>query len=314
MSKVSVIVPNYNHAPFLEQRIESILDQTFQDYELILLDDFSKDASRDIIHHYKKKYPDIRVFLNNRNSGSPFKQWDFGMKQAEGEYVWIAESDDYADRNFLSEMVPILDKNDNAGLAYCDSLIVDERDKPIALMSDSCSSYDQRRKNDYVNNGRDEIENYLCIGNSINNASSVLFKKTSYIKAGLADHAMRYCGDWFLYLRMLLISDIAYRAKKLNFIRLHADSSFHEYYANSIYIEELIRIYNFVMQNVPIISNQKKRIYDQLSIHYLTALKKGVIPSRQVFFNLKKIVPFFELNTLRCLASHMMKKYCRRFT
>src|SRR5436190_2458977 len=96
MPRVSVIVPNYNHAPFLERRIESVLRQTFQDYELLIMDDASTDSSPDIIARYGK-LPKVRILLNDRNSGSPFHQWNKGVNEAKGDFIWIAESDDYAD-------------------------------------------------------------------------------------------------------------------------------------------------------------------------------------------------------------------------
>ena len=74
MPTVSVIVPNYCHAPYLEQRIESILQQTFQDFELILLDDCSTDGSREILERYRNHPKVSGIFYNERNSGSPFKQ------------------------------------------------------------------------------------------------------------------------------------------------------------------------------------------------------------------------------------------------
>ena len=69
MPTVSVIVPNYCHAPYLEQRIESILQQTFQDFELILLDDCSTDGSREILERYRNHPKVSGIFYNERNSG-----------------------------------------------------------------------------------------------------------------------------------------------------------------------------------------------------------------------------------------------------
>lgn len=81
MPTVSVIVPNYCHAPYLEQRIESILQQTFQDFELILLDDCSTDGSREILERYRNHPKVSGIFYNERNSGSPFKQWKRGCRK-----------------------------------------------------------------------------------------------------------------------------------------------------------------------------------------------------------------------------------------
>ncbi len=103
MPTVSVIVPNYNHARYLRQRIESVLRQTYQDFEVILLDDCSTDDSRSILSSYAGD-PRVRMEFNEVNSGSTFKQWNKGVRLARGEYVWIAESDDYADDAAVREV------------------------------------------------------------------------------------------------------------------------------------------------------------------------------------------------------------------
>src|SRR5580658_382186 len=95
MPTVSVIVPNYNHARFLHRRIDTILAQTFQDFELILLDDCSTDESSSILREYGSDAR-VRLEFNEVNSGSPFKQWNKGVRLAQGKYIWMAESDDYA--------------------------------------------------------------------------------------------------------------------------------------------------------------------------------------------------------------------------
>jgi glycosyltransferase involved in cell wall biosynthesis len=106
---VSVIVPNYNHARYLRQRIDSVLGQTYRDFEVILLDDCSTDESRSIISEYEN-HPKVRIELNDKNSGSPFKQWNKGVRLAHGKYVWIAESDDYADERLLERLVSMLEE------------------------------------------------------------------------------------------------------------------------------------------------------------------------------------------------------------
>src|SRR5215467_16170811 len=120
MPKVSIVVPNYNHARFLPQRLDSILGQTFQDFELILLDDCSTDDSRSVLSQHGRD-PRVRIEFNEVNSKNPFKQWNKGVGLARGEYVWIAESDDYADERFLEKLVARLDAEPRAAFAYCRS-------------------------------------------------------------------------------------------------------------------------------------------------------------------------------------------------
>ena len=91
MPKVSVIIPNYNHAQFLEQRVESVLNQTFQDFEIIFLDDASTDNSKEVFSKYSNHPKISHVIFNETNSGSPFKQWNKGFGLSTGEYIWIAE-------------------------------------------------------------------------------------------------------------------------------------------------------------------------------------------------------------------------------
>lgn len=93
MPTVSVIVPNYCHAPYLEQRIESILQQTFQDFELILLDDCSTDGSREILERYRNHPKVSGIFYNERNSGSPFKQWKKGLYGHEIEMYTVEQGE-----------------------------------------------------------------------------------------------------------------------------------------------------------------------------------------------------------------------------
>jgi glycosyltransferase involved in cell wall biosynthesis len=104
MPKIRVIVPSYNHARFLRRRIDTILGQTFRDFELILVDDCSRDESCSIRRECSFD-PRARLEFNAQNSGSPFKQRNKGVKLARGRHVWIAESDDYAEEHFLERLV-----------------------------------------------------------------------------------------------------------------------------------------------------------------------------------------------------------------
>src|SRR5206468_9731239 len=117
MPTVSVVVPNYNHARYLRRRIDSILSQTYQDFELILLDDSSTDNSREILDSYLDNAK-VRIEYNDKNSGTVFKHWNKGVRMACGQYIWMAESDDYADPRFLARMVPILEVQTEVTFAY----------------------------------------------------------------------------------------------------------------------------------------------------------------------------------------------------
>ena len=106
---VSVIIPNYCHAKYLDQRIQSVLNQTYPNFEVIILDDCSPDdgASRAVIEKYRFDPHVTHIIYNETNSGSTFKQWNKGFSLAEGELVWIAESDDFCEDMLLEKCIMV---------------------------------------------------------------------------------------------------------------------------------------------------------------------------------------------------------------
>lgn len=248
MPKVSVIIPNYNHARFLAQRILSILNQTYQDFELIYLDDASTDNSNEVFAQFADA-PQIRATLcNSTNSGSPFKQWQKGIQQATGEYIWIAESDDYAAPNFLATLVPMLDQSPQVGLAYCQSYQVDEQNHPFATMhwwTDDLSN--DRWRSDFVNRGIDECSNFLLFKNTIPNASGVLIRRSALEQIPIGDSALSLCGDWLTWIRLLLHWDIAFSHQLLNYFRHHT-TSVRRKTSEAVFLRERMYIFAFVNQ------------------------------------------------------------------
>ncbi len=224
MIKVSIIVPNYNHAPYLHKRLESVFNQSYQDFEVILLDDCSTDNSVKILEKYAN-HPKVSHFIiNEENSGSPFKQWRKGVALAEGEYIWIAESDDWAEPTFLEELVPMLENG--CDLSYCRSVRVEE-DKVLDndyFWPDGLDS--KRWKQNFTNDGFDEIRNYLVYRNTIPNASACLFRKSLANLPKELDQ-MKFCGDWLFWIKLLFNrnSKIAYLASRLNYFRIHRGTS-----------------------------------------------------------------------------------------
>lgn len=250
MPHVSVIVPNYNHARFLRQRMDSILDQTFQDFEVLYLDDASTDNSAEVFAPYASD-PRVRALVNTQNTGSPFVQWNRGMREARGEYVWIAESDDYADSRLLETLAAKLDANPQVGLAYCQSLLVDEKGEILRSALVWTEQYGTDRwKADFVADGREECRRFLVRNCTIFNASGVLLRKSVCDAAGGSDETMRAAGDWMLYARMLLRSDIAFVAEPLNFFRQHPQSVIRNSDMNGLNLKEAYQVMRFIISHV----------------------------------------------------------------
>lgn len=221
---VSVIVPNYNHAPFLVRRLDSILNQTFRDFELIVLDDCSTDNSRDVLRNYENQFS-MKLVVNEKNSGSPFAQWRRGALLAGGRYLWIAESDDAADPQLLDTLVKVMTKHPNVGLAYCQSYRTDANDVRYNTYDYYNNDLDSNYwKSDFVNKGVNEISRWLIRRNTVPNASAVLVRRDVFLDASEDAQRYRLCGDWWTWARVLLVSDIAFVAQPLNYFRMHTTS------------------------------------------------------------------------------------------
>jgi glycosyltransferase involved in cell wall biosynthesis len=250
MPRVTVIVPNYNHARFLAKRLQSILNQTYQDFELVYLDDASTDNSNDVFAQFAG---DKRVcaHYNQINSGSPFKQWNRGVRMARGEYVWIAEADDDADPRLLAELVKRLDEHPAVGLAYCQSWMVDENGMVLGTVAKATADLDRDRwQKDFVANGREECRRYLAFRNTIPNASAVAFRRSVYERAGYAPEHLRLCGDWLAWVRMALVSDVAFVAEPLNYFRKHRGSVRHKSARGGVFAEESYQVVRFLFERL----------------------------------------------------------------
>lgn len=214
---VSVVLPNYNHAPYLEQRINSILNQTYQDFELIILDDCSTDNSKEIIEKYRNNSHVSHIIYNEINSGSTFKQWRKGIDIALGEYIWIAESDDYSDETFLAKSMYLLQNIKDCALVFTQSFIVDSQNKIIEKRNSQISD-DQ-----YIKSSKFVRENML-FWNSLYNASMVVFKKESANSVNWERICkMKYSGDWLFWSEALLSQDVnlGFINENLNYYRVH---------------------------------------------------------------------------------------------
>lgn len=208
---VSIIVPNYNHARFLKERLDSIFSQSYTNYEVIILDDYSKDDSMKIISDYANNPKVSHVVRNDTNSGSVFKQWKRGMSLAKGDIVWIAESDDYCDRDMLVRLVEAYVSH-NCVLAFCRSMLVDVQGKPISVAQ-------RMFKKDTYWNGKTFVRQYLGIGNRIRNASSVIFSKEAAFRVNPSYEKFKECGDWLLWIEIAIQGNVAVVSAPLNSFR-----------------------------------------------------------------------------------------------
>ncbi|MDX5516413.1 MULTISPECIES: glycoside hydrolase family 99-like domain-containing protein [Stenotrophomonas] len=229
--RVSVIVPNYNYAHYLEERLASVYGQDFPLYEVIILDDASSDGSMEELERlWPQLDPEPRLEASTDNSGSVFRQWMKGVSLARGEYVWIAEADDLSKPGFLRSLVDLLESNPRSVLAYSQSEQIDEFAEVMAgdyLEYTNDLSRDRWRAS-YSAMGAEEVEAGLAVKNTLPNVSAVLFRREPLLQV-MQSHIeeitqYRIAGDWLVYLLLLREGGLSFNAESLNQHRRHGNS------------------------------------------------------------------------------------------
>jgi glycosyltransferase involved in cell wall biosynthesis len=231
--KVSVVVPNYNYARYLRQRLDSVCAQTFPLYELIVLDDRSTDDSLRVLDALRRERglnPDPRIIVSETNSGSVFRQWLRGVEASRGDYVWIAEADDLADPGFLAAVMQHLHAHPEAVLGYTQSTQIDSNSQQLAgdYLAYTLDLSQTRWRSTYIANGAEEVAAGLAVKNTIPNVSAVVFRREPLLKV-LRDNleeiqSLRVAGDWLVYLYLMKEGGVVFEPASLNLHRRHAES------------------------------------------------------------------------------------------
>ena len=242
---VSIIVPNFNHIQFLQKRLDSIFNQTFQNFEVIILDDASTDGSVDILNNIKN-HPKVSHFIINKlNSGSPFVQWKKGIQLAQGKYIWIAESDDLCELIFLEKTVKILEENHDVSLVFTNSIIQNLISSANTILTtDQITGIYNNLKTNFLYNWFFNYNNFR-----IANASACVFRR-SYVSEDMLLPFLnyRYAGDKFFWSSLLLkFPNFGYIAEPLNIHTVHENTtrSIVTKQTNYIRNKEVLSIYKF---------------------------------------------------------------------
>ncbi|MFL0682744.1 MAG: glycosyltransferase family 2 protein [Algoriphagus aquaeductus] len=220
---ISVIVPNYNHLQFLPKRLETVFSQTFQDFEVILLDDCSTDNSWELLKQYEN-HPKVSHCIRNQvNSGSPFKQWKKGLDLAKFDWIWIAESDDFSALDFLERMVKYVEVG--VHLIFCSSNEVNENGN-LFIPSEEKFPIEGEKflESSFKMDGKSFVHKWLRYKNYIDNASSAIFFNPRFFPKESLE--MRYSGDWYFWIYLLSMrGNVVHISYKLNFFRYHSSTT-----------------------------------------------------------------------------------------
>ncbi len=261
---ISVVIPNYNYKRFLYQRIYSILSQTIKIDEIIILDDCSTDDSRKLIDEIVenlKPYVNIKKIYNEENSGSAFKQWEKGFKNATMDYVWIAEADDYCDSKFLEKIMNPVIKNDDVVISYSDTAFINTFGDVIirTIKNEIDIMKTGHWDKNFVNDGVYEFNNYSFLNCTIANVSSAIIKNDNYDEFFKLSGKYKQAGDWLFYVNVMRKGKIAYYDKPLNYYRLHGDNV-SSVTKKEAHIKEIKEIHKYYDDKFGLDEHQKEEI------------------------------------------------------
>jgi len=185
---VTVFTPNYNKAKYLPETIESVLHQTYENFEYIIIDDCSTDDSWDIISNYASKDERIKAYRNNENLKIvKTRNKGFQYSSKEAKYFAILDSDDVSTLERLEKQVNFLEENPRYGLIGSDLIVIDEESKEIGYRKYASSDFDIRKV----------ITRLNPIAQS-----SVLIRKEAIQEVGFYDEKWSVCQDYDYWLRI----------------------------------------------------------------------------------------------------------------
>ncbi|MBR4762062.1 MAG: glycosyltransferase [Clostridia bacterium] len=261
---VTAAIPNYNYEEFLCERLYSILYQDYKISELIILDDCSTDNSRELIDDITaeiSKYINVKKIYNTENSGSPFKQWKKAIEAASGEYIWIAEADDFCDKKMLSSIMAPIEKDREIVISYADTAFINKTGriivKTIKPEIDIMKTGHWNR--DFVNNGIDEIMDYAFLNCTIANVSSAVLKRDDYSDVFNELVHYRQVGDYYFYLSVMQRGKIAFKNKPLNYYRMHG-TNVTSTTKKQLHLDELMRVHALLDSKFGLNEKQKAEL------------------------------------------------------
>ena len=254
--KISIIMTIYNHEKFLKKSIQSIINQSFRNWELVAVDNGSNDNSRKILNSINDKR--VKKFYLKKNIGRT-NCLNFSLKKCKGKLVAINDSDDISDKDRLKNQFNYFKKNNNCQF-LASNYILNDKKRKIKIRTDTFNLIKNRRKILF--------ENYIAL-------SSVMYTKKIIKKLGGYPKNYRYSQDYMFYLKIYLINEIHIINKYLvaiNFNHENTETNRLLYKNFTIFYENMKRL-RWIKQNFFLSSLEKLKINYKIFLNYLKVMK-----------------------------------------
>lgn len=278
---VSVIVPTYNRADYLKKSVQSILDQTFNDFEILIINNYSTDNTLEVI----KAFNDARIkVINFKNDGIIAKSRNQGIMQSVGKYIAFLDDDDLWCPDKLEFQIKYLDEHPEFDLVYSNALIINEHGNENGLLKDSKDAKIGHVFLDLL------YENFIPV-------LTVLMKREIIETNGLfnEDLSMRAAEDYEYWLRAALKFNFGYIDEPLALYRIHSEGASMAI-NRPLLTQKTLQSFMFDSE-VPEkyyknIAYNIERLNSDISVHYWGVSDKinaRIFAKKYLIFNLKKI-------------------------
>lgn len=231
MPKVSICIPSYNHGRFIADCIESIINQSFRDWELIITDDASTDDTDAVVRPFLSQDTRIKFHRNPKNLGM-VANWNRSFFLATGEYVKVLGSDDFLEPDCLRRAVDLLDLNSGVGVVACARRYVDAALQPVSTIG-----YAQSQR---IVPGEKAIAACLARGNPIGEPVAVTFRRQAASRGFSPDY--NQLADVEMWMHLLRTSDLAFDPEPLCRFRHHPQQCTRENMKKLSFVQEELQL------------------------------------------------------------------------
>ncbi|RTY90317.1 glycosyltransferase [Flavobacterium sp. GSN2] len=288
---VSIVFTSYNHQEYLRQALDSLVNQTYPNTEIIIVDDCSTDGSQEILKEYEH-YENINLKLQTQNSGSYVKASNFGASFAKGDYILFAQCDDFAEANQIEVLLKAFESNPSAGVVFSKSNLVNEKGE---IFSDDFYGREKSFKEAVKVNGlikADKMKEFLSFSCVIPNLSAALIKHDLFKEINKLSDQYLVVADWEFWLDLTEKTDFYYVSQPLNYFRQHATTIRSSIKMKTQIVEIYKMFYNHISKNQldPIQEHKIKIGAGAVWFSFFVENKKtwiGCFP--EVFSDIKKI-------------------------
>ena len=219
--RVSICLPNLNQRPFIEERLQSIVSQTFVDWECIAYDNFSDDGSWEIISEYASR--DAKIVARQAPKTGMYANWNNCINDARGSYIYIATSDDTMSPDCLEKMVTALDIHPDCDICQCGLQMIDREGNPMTGDNGglcweklaNASYFGDQLKTPHVRQAPQDGLVALAYGTAWTSMTQVLIRRTLFDKVGLFPTNWDAVGDAAWQMKAGLVANVVYIPEKL---------------------------------------------------------------------------------------------------